>query len=121
MTNRTHKDEVTFEEKFNDYGEYENNTGEDYSISSIDTAPNYDDYEYEKEDDGTWDLVKRLSIAVVAIIIIIILILLLLKACTGTPGTKPTKLITGPGWRRNWSVPIPPWARRIATPQRPAR
>lgn len=95
MTNRTHKDEVTFEEKFNDYGEYENNTGEDYSISSIDTAPNYDDYEYEKEDDGTWDLVKRLSIAVVAIIIIIILILLLLRACTGTPGTKPSEDLEG--------------------------
>lgn len=92
MVNKTRKDEVTFEEKFNDYGEYENNTGEDYTISSIDTAPNYEDYDYEKEDNSTLDLVKRLSIAVAAIVLIIVIILLLIKACAATPSNKENDL-----------------------------
>ena len=44
--NKKDHDEVTFEEKFNDYGEYDNNTNEDYRISGIDSTPNYE-YEYE--------------------------------------------------------------------------
>lgn len=87
MEKRTHKNEVTFEEKFNDYGEYENSSNEemDYSITSIETAPNYEDNSrnsYEDENDpDNGEFIKRLLIALMLFAVIVIIILLLLKAC----------------------------------------
>lgn len=88
-TKRDKVDEVTFEEKYNDYGEYDDIDDKDYTISSIESAPNYEEDDYEKEqDDSTKELAKKLTTIMLAIILIVIIILLLLKACVGT-GIKP--------------------------------
>ena len=85
--NKGDHDEVTFEEKFNDYGDYDNNTGEDYRISGIDSTPNYD-YEYEDDDKDNKELVKKTTVIMLGIILLVIIILILLKACSGTGVNK---------------------------------
>lgn len=86
MTKNSSKDELTFEEKFNDYGEYKDvNDEEHIKIDSIE-SPSYQSYNYEEDndnsiDDGTKELVTKLAKVIGLVILVIVIILLLLKAC----------------------------------------
>lgn len=95
MAKKTQNDNYTFEEKFNDYGEYdkieENNYNYDYSINSVEAAPNYEE-ERKDEDPDRSDFIKKLIIGLGIIILIIIIILLLLRSCTNSNNNENQKI-----------------------------